>query len=72
MYIMAFDSRFISYGVIKIEGEKVKLYSTSSNHIHINIGSDVTNAVWAGDVLNVYLSSGKVRRYTSPSSYTTV
>ena len=69
---MAFDSRFISYGVIKIEGEKVKLYSTPSNHIYVNVGNDVSNAAWAGDVLNVYLSSGKVRRYTSPSNYTTI
>lgn len=69
---MAFDSRFIDYGVIKIEGEKVKLYSTSSNHISINIGKEVTNAVWAGSSLNVYLSSGKVRRYTSSSNYTTI
>lgn len=69
---MAFDSRFISYGVIKIEGEKVKLYSTPSNHIHINIGKRITNAVWAGVALNVYLTDGIVRRYTSPSSFTII
>ena len=69
---MAFDSRFIDYGVIKIEGEKVKLYSTSSNHVYISVGKNVTNAVWSGDVLNVYLSDGKVRRYTSTSNYTII
>lgn len=69
---MAFDSRFIEYGVVKIEGEKVKLYSTSSNHIYINVGKEVTNAVWAGSTLNVYLADGKVRRYTSSSNYTII
>lgn len=69
---MAFDNRFIEYGVIKIEGEKLKLYSTSSNYISINLGKEATNAVWAGSTLNVYLSNGKVRRYTSSSSYTTI
>jgi hypothetical protein len=69
---MAFDSRFSDYGVIKIEGEKVKLYSTSSNHIYINVGKKITNAVWSGVALNVYLTDGIVRRYTSPSSFTII
>jgi hypothetical protein len=69
---MGFDSKFISYGVIKVEGEKLKLYSTSSNHIIINVGKEVNNAVWSGDVLNVYLKDGKVRRYTSTTHYSTV
>lgn len=69
---MAFDNKFIDYGVIKVEGDKEKLYSTSSNHIYISVGKSVTNAVWSGDVLNVSLSDGKVRRYSSPGSYTTV
>ncbi|NWL04252.1 hypothetical protein DM790_25825 [Flavobacterium collinsii] len=69
---MAFDSSFIDYGVVKIEGEKVKLYSTSSNHIYINVGKRISNAVWSGKELNVYLENGKVRRYSSPSSYITI
>jgi len=69
---MAFDSRFSDYGVIKIEGEKVKLYSTSSNHIYINVGKKITNAVWSGVTLNVYLADANVRCYTSPNTYTTI
>ncbi|MBB4804378.1 hypothetical protein HNP37_004465 [Flavobacterium nitrogenifigens] len=69
---MGFESKFINYGIIKIEGQKVKLYSTASNHIYINIGKDVANAVWSGNVLNVYLSDGKVRSYTSTSNYTNI
>ena len=69
---MSFDQRFISYGVIKIEGRNVKLYKDSSTYITVNINEEVSNAVWAGCFLNVSLKNGKVRRYSDTSTYQTI
>ncbi len=69
---MAWDQKLKNFGVIKVEGKNVKLYSSSASYITISVSEPVTGASWAGDVLNVNLANGKVRRYTSSASYTTV
>jgi len=69
---MAWDQKLKNFGVIKVEGKNVKLYSSSVSYITISVNELVTNAIWAGDFLNVTLANGKVRRYSSQVSYTTV
>jgi hypothetical protein len=69
---MAWDSKFINFGVAKIEGDKVKVYRDSLNYITINVGKQVTSANWAGGELNVSMSDGKVRRYRDDLNYVTI
>lgn len=69
---MAWDSKFINFGVVKIEGDKVKVYKDSSNYTTISVGKQVTSANWAGGELNVSMSDGKVRRYRDSSNYSTI
>jgi len=69
---MGFDSKYVSYGLLKIEGEKVKLYANANTYLSISVGKSVTNANWSGDELNVSMSDGKVRRYKNQNTYTTI
>jgi hypothetical protein len=69
---MAWESKFINFGVIKIDGKNVKVYCDTSSNRTISVGEEVTNANWAGGELNVTLKSGKVRRYKDTSSYKTI
>ena len=68
---MAWDPKYPAFGVIKIQGDKVLLYSSRDNYTSISSGKPVTNAVWAGNFLNVTLADGKVRRYISRDNYST-
>ncbi len=68
---MAWDPKYPAFGVIKIQGDKVLLYSSRDNYTSISSGKPVTNAVWAGNFLNVTLADGKVRRYSSRDNYST-
>lgn len=69
---MAWDSKYPAFGIIKIQGDKVCLYSSKDNYTSISTGKPVTSAVWAGNFLNVTLADGKVRRYSSRDSYSTI
>ncbi len=69
---MAFDKKQKDFGVVKIQGDKVQIYSSSASYTTIAVGKPVLNAVWAGDFLNITCSDGKVRRYSSTASYTTI
>ena len=66
---MAWDSKYPAFGVIKIDGKKVHLYSTRDRYTTITCDRPVVNAMWAGSFLNVTLDSKKVRRYSSRDSY---
>jgi len=66
---MAFDSKFVNYGVIKIEGDNVLIYYSGSNYDRVRCGDTVSSASWAGSNLIVNFMSGKVRRYSSTSIY---
>lgn len=65
-----FNSKQKDYGVIKIEGNTVKVFETQSQYANINVGQEVIDARWAGSAIVVYLKDGKVRRYTTQSQYT--
>ena len=69
---MAWDSKYPSFGVIKIDKDRVHLYSSRDNYTTLTLGKPVTNAVWDGNFLNVTLADGKVRRYSSRDSYSTI
>lgn len=66
---MAWDSKYVNFGVVKVEGDKVKVYLDRFSYVTISIGKPVTNAIWTGGELNVYTSDGKVRRYKDQHSY---
>lgn len=69
---MAFDKRYVDSGVLKIDGEKIKVYSTGGVYITINAGSKIRSANWSGSELIVYLENGKTRRYSYEGAYTTI
>jgi hypothetical protein len=69
---MAWDSKFINFGVVKIDKDKVKVYKDQNNYTTVSVGKPVTNATWAGGELNVAMADGKVRRYKDQNNYTTV
>ena len=69
---MAWDPKFSAFGVIKIEGKTVKMYSSRDNYTSLSFTVLVKNAMWAGNFLNVTLGDGKVRRYSSRDSYITI
>ena len=46
---MAWDSKYPAFGVIKIQGDKVHLYSSRDNYHTLTIGKPITNAVLAGN-----------------------
>lgn len=58
-----------TFGVLKLETNKVKVYRSSQESSVLNISEAVSNAVWSGDSIIVTLSSGKIRKYTSFQSY---
>lgn len=60
------------FGVIKVEGKRVKLYHSKDNHSTIVLNDEVKDARWAGDAVLVYLMDGKVKRYTSIDRYSTI
>lgn len=69
---MAFDRRFVDSGILKIDGEKLKVYSTGGTYITISMGSNIISANWVGDQIIAHLASGKTRRYSYEGAYTTV
>jgi hypothetical protein len=66
---MAWESKYSNYGVLKIEGNKVNIFSGQQSFYSIWVGETVTNAVWAADVINITLSNGKLRRYSTVQSF---
>ncbi|MFN8366523.1 MAG: hypothetical protein U0Y96_04690 [Candidatus Kapaibacterium sp.] len=69
---MAWESKYYNYGVVKIDGNNVKVYYDQSNYITIYVNEQITQVSWAGGELNVSLANGNVRRYSDQSNYTTI
>ena len=71
---MSFSKEFTDYGVVKIEGRRIKIYKSPSSYVSItNISEDITDARWVGDnTIVVYLKSGRVRKYRTLSNYITI
>lgn len=52
-----------SFGVIRIDGEYIRIYKDHYNYQTINIRAQVSHALWNSGFLTVYLMSGEIRRY---------
>jgi hypothetical protein len=64
------DTNYERFGVIKIEGEKVKVYKDQFNYITIPVNKQVTSAKWVDDGLMIISADGKVRLYEDYNIYT--
>ncbi len=42
------ESKYYNFGVIRIEGDKVKVYYDRTNYATVSVGQPVTHAAWAG------------------------
>ncbi len=69
---MAWDYKFISFGIIKIKGPKVLVYKDQFNYTTISVGVLVLKAEWAGGVLEITLHDGTVRRYWQEDKFITM
>jgi hypothetical protein len=69
---MSWDSKYSDFGVVKIEGKNVKVYSDRDDYITIGLVDEVIDAVWVGDELNITLKDGKVRRYKDRNNSVTI
>jgi hypothetical protein len=66
---MAWDNSYSNFGVLKIDGSKVKVYKDRYNYKTITVNKSIVNAIWAGGELNITLADGKVRRYKDLYNY---
>lgn len=64
---MGWSKNFIDYGLIKNNGDSVKVHSDSLNGHTIWVGKKVTNAYWSGDSVIITTADGETRRYRNYS-----
>ena len=70
---MGWEAKYSNFGVVKIEGKNVKVFSDKTDYITIELGEEeAVNAYWAGDYLKIRLKNGKVRRYSNSNYYITI
>lgn len=65
-------NKAMNFGVVKIEGNKVKLYESTINYDIIRVNEKIKDARWVNNAIVLSLEGGKVRRYTSFDRYITV
>jgi hypothetical protein len=63
------EQSFTECGVVKVEGINIKVYKDRFNYILIKVGKPIRMALWNGNILNVYLEDGKIRRYKDRLNY---
>jgi len=68
---MSFEKE-AKFGVLKIDKQRLLLYSAQNVYSVINTGFLVKDARWVGNKLVVYLLNGKVRKYQSQNTYINV
>jgi hypothetical protein len=66
------DSKFIHCGVVRVEYSRIKVFKDQYNSITIDVGTPVQMALWNGNILNVYLGNGRIRRYKDRVNYSTM
>ena len=69
---MGFDSKYSNHGLLKVDGNIVRVYYSNSNYDNIHCGAPVSSATWAGDTVIVNYANGKTRRYKNTSNYDNV
>jgi hypothetical protein len=66
------DPKFIQCGVVRVEYNRVRVFKDQYNSITIDVGTPVQMALWNGNILNVYLGNGRIRRYKDRVNYSTI
>ena len=68
---MSWSKKYIDFGVLKYELKTVKVYSSQYSYISISVGpAEIKDCRWSPDnQIIVYLQNGKVRKYSSQTSY---
>jgi len=66
------DPKFMQCGVVRVEYNLIRVFKDQYNSITIDVGTPVQMALWNGNILNVYLCNGKVRRYKDRVNYSTM
>ena len=66
------DPKFMQCGVVRVEYNRIRVFKDQYNSITIDVGTPVQMSLWNGDILNVYLGNGKVRRYKDRVNYSTM
>jgi hypothetical protein len=66
------DPKFMQCGVVRVEYNLIRVFKDQYNSITIDVGTPVQMALWNGNILNVYLGNGKVRRYKDRVNYSTM
>ena len=69
---MAWESKYVNFGVLKIEGNLVRVHFLPQSYVTIDVGERPVSANWSNGEINIALSNGKVRRYSSYQSYITI
>ena len=68
---MAWDPKFVSYGVLKVENGNVKVYRDQHNYDTIQSYKAVS-AVWAGNEVLVTSADGKKRKFRDVHNHSEV
>lgn len=66
-----FDHEIIENGVIFIGGQNIKLFKDNDIFINVLVNEEISNALWAGKSLHVWLQNGQIRRYADENMYVT-
>jgi hypothetical protein len=66
------DPKFIQCGVVRVEYTRIRVFKDQYNSITIDVGTPVQMALWNGNILNVYLGNGRIRRYKDRVNYSTI
>ncbi len=71
---MAWDKRYSDFGVVKIySSNRLQVYRDRDSYDFLTVGNEtITDALWTGDTLTVYLKTGKVRKYRDSGNYITI
>jgi hypothetical protein len=71
-FVYMWEQEFVNFGLAKAEGNVVKVYKDKFSYVTLSVGEKVSYAVWAGNELNVFLESGKARRYKNKFSWVNI
>ena len=70
LFIMTWKNKeFERFGVVEIEGDKVKVYKAPNDFITIPVNNQVAATSWVDGELLITLSNGSVRYYMEHNSY---
>ena len=69
---MAWELKYPNYAVATVMGKNVKVFCNKFSGTTIEVGEEVSKAVWEGKELCVTLKSGKVKKYSSKFDFVIV